>query len=58
MRIITQEDLDAPRELAWSAYDDATYDGDPHSPYGIGSTEVAAIRDLLDQIEDLDGVNE
>lgn len=35
----------------WSAIDDETYSGDESDPVGYGSTEIEAIRDLLDQIE-------
>lgn len=52
MKIVTDQDLDAPGRFAWFAYDDDTYDGDPCNPIGRGPTEIAAIRDLLDQIED------
>jgi hypothetical protein len=40
------------RSCDWSAVDDDTYGGDPRDPIGRGSTEIKAIRDLLDQIED------
>lgn len=35
----------------WCAVDDATYGGESSDPIGYGPTEIAAIRDLLDQIE-------
>lgn len=47
------------RHMDWSAIDDNTYDVGcdergyfSTSPHGIGPTELAAIDDLLDQIED------
>lgn len=47
------------RSMDWSAIDDNTYDVDcdergyfSTSPHGIGPTELAAIDDLLDQIEE------
>lgn len=42
------------RNFDWSAIDDDTYDGaeDSHCPIGRGATEIDAIRDLLDQIEE------
>lgn len=47
------------RDCDWSAVDADTYDVDcdengyfSHCPIGRGSTEIAAIRDLLDQIEE------
>jgi hypothetical protein len=39
------------RAFDWSAVDDETYDG-PGSPIGRGPTEEAAIKDLLEQIEE------
>lgn len=48
MKIKTTEQF--PKQ--WVAIDDDTYDG-PGSPIGQGPTEIAAIRDLLDVIEDL-----
>lgn len=37
------------RSLDWSAYDDDTYDEE--APTGHGVTEMEAIRDLLNQLE-------
>jgi hypothetical protein len=39
------------RRFDWSAIDDDTYDG-PGSPVGYGETEVAAIDDLLAQLQE------
>lgn len=39
------------RSVDWLAIDDDTYSGDPSDSMGVGPTEIAAIRDLLDQIE-------
>lgn len=39
------------RDFDWSAVDDDTYDG-PGCPIGSGPTEEAAIKDLLEQIEE------
>lgn len=43
------------RKFDWSAIDEDTYDGveDSHCPVGRGATEIDAIRDLLDQMEEL-----
>lgn len=38
------------RQFDWSAVDDDTYE--PGCPIGWGATEVEAIRDLMDQLED------
>jgi hypothetical protein len=39
----------------WSAWDDATYDGEPNQPIGRGRTEEDAIKDLLDQLPEAPG---
>lgn len=56
MRIKAHRELDAPRQYAWSAIDDATYDGAPdsHCPIGRGRTEAEAIADLQAQMEERD----
>lgn len=36
----------------WSAIDDETYGGEPSDPIGYGATEIEAIRDLLNQLEE------
>lgn len=43
------------RQFDWTAVDDDTYDGAPecHCPVGYGGTEEEAIKDLMEQIEDL-----
>jgi hypothetical protein len=38
------------RQFDWCAYDDDTYE--PGNPIGWGSTEQAAIADLMEQLED------
>lgn len=57
MRIKTS--FDCPpvpwRAFDWSAIDDATYGGDEGDLIGRGPTEIEAIRDLLDQIEERAG---
>jgi hypothetical protein len=49
------------RSMDWSAIDGNTYDADydyeagcyvSHSPHGTGPTELAAINDLFDQLEE------
>lgn len=54
MRIMAHRELDAPREFAWSAIDDASYDGAPdsHCPIGRGRTEAEAIADLQAQLDE------
>jgi len=49
MKIVTSYSLHAPRGYEWCAYDDNTY---PDSPDGCGSTELAALEDLLWQVDD------
>lgn len=39
------------RQFDWSAVDDDTYDG-PGCAIGYGPTEEAAIKDLLQQVEE------
>jgi hypothetical protein len=43
------------RQFDWCAYDDDTYDGEG-CLLGYGVTEVEAIQDLLDQIEERDEI--
>lgn len=50
MKIRTSFNYSAPDHSRYSAVTD-DYDG-PGSPIGSGATEIAAIRDLLDDIED------
>ena len=47
MKIVTSEQIPGH----WVAVDDDTYDG-PGSPIGSGSTEQAAIDDLMEQLEE------
>lgn len=39
------------RTYDWIAFDDETYGGEESDVVGYGKTEIAAIRDLLDNIE-------
>jgi len=56
MKIVTHFDYPPIplRKFDWSAIDADTYDGAPdsHCPMGHGATEIEAIRDLLDQMEE------
>lgn len=62
MKITTSHDYPPipTRNCDWSAIDSDTYDGAPDThppcPIGRGPTEEAAIRDLLEQIEDRDEI--
>jgi hypothetical protein len=40
------------RALDWSAIDDLTYGGEEGDPIGHGSTALAAIEDLMAQLEE------
>lgn len=40
------------RGLDWSAVNDRTYDGSESDPIGRGATELEAIVNLLEQIEE------
>lgn len=51
MKILTWYDDLATRELAWCAIDDEKWDS-PQSPTGRGATEIEAVRELLDRIEE------
>ena len=42
------------RNFDWSAIDSSTYDG-MGCPVGRGRTEIEAVRDLLEQIEEKEG---
>lgn len=39
------------RKYDWIAFDDETYGGEESDVVGYGKDEIAAIRDLLDNIE-------
>jgi hypothetical protein len=54
LRLVTHYDPKPipDRRFDWSAYDDATYDGEPGQPLGYGATEQEAVADLMGQIEE------
>jgi len=58
MRIRVSEDNTgfAPADSRFCAYDDDSYDGAPDSSnrnmIGFGATRIAAVRDLLDKLDD------
>lgn len=39
------------REMDWSAIDEDTYGGEANDPIGRGRTPLAAVEDLLEQLE-------
>jgi hypothetical protein len=68
MKIVTNFDYPPIpfRQFDWSAVDSDTYDADydyelgqhvSKCPVGRGATEIEAIRDLLDQMEERDARN-